>query len=92
MKKIILVVLIIVSSYGDNWKMESTNSGLVFLYNTKTGETYRYFESGKNVGFGKVVFHKNIKLNPMIRNPIIKNNQNQLINDLLLKTKNGSLL
>jgi hypothetical protein len=94
MKKVILIVLIIISSYGndDNWKMESTKSGLVFLYNTKTGETYRYFESGKNVGFGKVNFHKNIKLNPMIKNPIIKNNQNQLINELLLKTKGSTLL
>jgi hypothetical protein len=86
MKKIILIISISILSFANDWKMESTDSGLVFLYNTKTGETYRYFESDQTVGFGKVTFHKNIKLNPVLNNQQ-KVDTTNIINELMLKQK-----
>jgi hypothetical protein len=86
MKSILLLVFISIFLFANEWKMESTNSGLVFLYNTKTGETYRYYEIGQSVGFGKVNFHKNIKLTPVLNNQK-KMDTTNVINDLLLKQK-----
>jgi hypothetical protein len=91
MKKFLFLIFLSTSIFAtDEWKMESTNSGLVFLYNTKTGETYRYFESGQNVGFGKVTFHKNIKLNPVLNNQQ-KVDTTNIINEILMKQKGGIL-
>jgi hypothetical protein len=42
------------------WKLYGTDP--VFMYNSETGEVFRYFEDGGTIGFMKLNFHKNFKL------------------------------
>jgi hypothetical protein len=88
-------MIIINISYA-NWQMFGSNSGEIFLYNQKTGETFRYFDQQGRTGFTKQNFYRNLNLKNSNKNSTnnVQNstNQNQNSNSNDLKTIQNLLL
>jgi len=59
MKKILFLSIFIYFLYPQ-WVMFGTNK--IFMYDTKSGEVFRYFEQDEVVGFMKLNYHKYFKL------------------------------
>jgi hypothetical protein len=56
-KKIFLIATILTLGIS-KWQMFSSNDG-TFIYETEKGVTFRYFDTGTTMGFGKLNFRKN---------------------------------
>jgi hypothetical protein len=76
--KIIFIAIISISLWGE-WIMYGESP--TFIYNSKTGEVFRYFEQNGKIGFAKLNYFTNIKLKPIQKStttPTQKANNNTI--------------
>ena len=59
MKKVGVILILSLSLFGE-WKMYGNNP--ILMYNSESGEVFRYFEQDGIAGFMKLNYHKNFTL------------------------------